>query len=202
MPPQGPKGAQHEHEEFHQKGGGGAAASSSKSEQPKLAGTPAGAAGHKNQDPKGKHVKPAKPPRSGPAKKAKGKDDGQTGPNPKNHSKPSEQKLDATPIVEPFSMHGESHQLIVQLGPAGHVDMASKRERLSVKVGHAVANLTAKHASPQQISDLKEIGALAKKGDKMVATAKLTDKPGAAKVAHQIAAYGAKWEVKDRRLDH
>jgi hypothetical protein len=27
-------------------------------------------------------------------------------------------------------MHGELHQLIVQLGPAVHVDMASKRERL------------------------------------------------------------------------
>ncbi len=197
MPPQGPKGAQNEHEEFHAKGGGGAAPASGPAAQPKVAGTPAGAAGHKNQDPKGKNVKPGAPPKSAPPKKAKGKGPGQTGPNPKNNSKPTVPKLDATPIVESFNMHGESHQLIVQLGEGGHVDMASKRERLSVKVGQAVSKLIAKHASPQQVADLKEIGALAKKGDKMAVTAKTHDKEGTTKAAHQIAAYGAKWEVKD-----
>jgi len=59
-------------------------------------------------------------------------------------------KLEATPIIERFTMHGESHQLIVQLGAGGHVDMASKRERLSVKVGQAVAKLTAKHPRPSR----------------------------------------------------
>ena len=197
MPPQGPKGAQNEHEEFHAKDGGGAAPASGPAAQPNVAGTPAGAAGHKNQDPKGKNVKPGAPPKSAPPKKAPGKGPGQTGPNPKNNSKPTEPKLDATPITEPFTMHGESHQLIVQLGAGGHVDMASKRERLSVKVGQAVSKLIAKHASPEQVADLKEIGALAKKGDKMAVTAKTHDKEGTTKAAHQIAAYGAKWEVKD-----
>jgi hypothetical protein len=56
--------------------------------------------------------------------------------------------------------------------------MASKRERLSVKVGNAVGKLIAKHAPPEQIADLKAIGETAKKGDKMVSTAKLPDKPG------------------------
>lgn len=197
MPPQGPNGAQHEHEEFKQKGGGGTTAMSGPAAQPKVASTPAGGAGHKNQDPKGKAVKPAKPAKAGPAKKAKGKGPDQTGPNPKSKSKPTEPKVDATPIVEQFSMHGEQHQLIVQLGPGGHVDMASKRERLSVKVGHAVSKLIAKHAPPGQISDLKEIGALAKKDDKMVATAKVPDKKGTTQAAKQIAAYGTKWQVRD-----
>jgi Domain of unknown function (DUF4157)/Novel toxin 15 len=197
MPPQGPKGAQNQKTEFKMKGGGGGAAPASAPAQPKVAGTPAGAAGHKNQDPKGTQVKPAAPPKPAPPKPAKGKGPGETGPGPKNKSKPSEQKLDAQPIVERFSMHGEQHQLIVQLGPSGHVDMASKRERLSVKVGAAVGKLTGKQAPPQQIADLKEIGALAKKGDTMVATAKLTDKEGTTKVAQKIAAYGNKWEVKD-----
>ena len=197
MPAQGAKGAQHEHEEFKQKGGGGAGATPAASAQPKVAGTPAGAGGHKNQDPKGKTVKPTKPAKPGPAKKAKGKGPDQTGPDPKNKSKPTEPKLDATPVVEQFSMHGEPHQLLVQLGPGGHVDMASKRERLSVKVGHAVGKLIAKHASPQQISDLKAIGEVARKGDKMASTAKTHDKQGTTNAAHQIAAYGTKWEVKD-----
>jgi hypothetical protein len=185
MPAQGPKGAQNQKNEFKQKGGGAPAAASGPAAQPKVAGTPAGAAGHKNQDPKGKQVKPTKPPRSAPPKPAKGKGPGQTGPNPKNKSKPSEQKLDAKPIVERFSMHGESHQLIMQLGPGGHVDMASKRERLSVKVGNAVSKLSAKQAPPQQIAELKAIGATAKRGDKLIATAKLTDKPGTSQVAQQ-----------------
>jgi hypothetical protein len=194
-PPQGPKGAQNQRADFKQKGGG--APASAPAAQPKVAGTPAGAAGHKNQAPKGKTVKPAKPPKSGPAKQAKGKTASQTGPDPKNKSKPTEQKLDTKPIVESFSMHGEPHQLIVQLGPSGHVDMASKRERLSVKVGHAVGKLIAKKADPQQVSDLKAIGEVAKKGDKMVTTARMPDKPGAAKVAQQIAAYGERWKVHD-----
>ncbi|MBC7977122.1 MAG: hypothetical protein H7138_19275, partial [Myxococcales bacterium] len=196
MPPQGAKGAQNQKAEFKPKGGAGKAAPAAAA-KPKTAGTPAGAAGHKNQDPKGKNVKPAKPPKSGPPKKAKGKGPGQTGPNPKSKAKPNEQKLDAKPIIESFSMHGEPHRLIVQLGPGGHVDMASKRERLSVKVGHAVGKLIAKKASPQQISDLKAIGEVAKKGDKMASTAKMPDKPGTAKAAQQIAAYGNKWKVKD-----
>lgn len=197
MPPQGPKGARNQKAEFQQKGGGGHAAAKAAPAKLNTAGTPAGAAGHKNQDPKGKNVKPAKPSTSKPPKPAKGKDASQTGPAPKNNSKPSEQKLDAKPIVEQFSMHGEPHQLIVQLGPSGHVDMASKRERLSVKVGNAVGKLIAKHAPPEQVADLKAIGETAKKGDKMVATAKLPDKPGTAKVAQQIAAYGNKWQVHD-----
>jgi hypothetical protein len=196
MPAQGPKGAQNQRNEFKLKAGGAAAPTTAPA-QPKVAGTPAGAAGHKNQDPKGKTVKPARPPRSGPPQKAKGKGPHQTGPDPKNNSKPSEQKLDAKPIVESFSMHGEPHQLIVQLGPSGHVDMASRRERLSVKVGNAVGKLIAKRASPQQIADLKEIGALAKKGDRMVASAKMTDREGATRAARQIAAYGTRWEVHD-----
>jgi hypothetical protein len=197
MPAQGHKGAENQDTEFHAKSGGAAAPATSTAAQPKIAPTPAGAAGHKNQDTKGKDVKPAAPPKPEPAKKAKGKDASQTGPNPQNKSKPNETKLDATPIVEPFSMNGESHQLIVQLGPSGHVDMASKRERLSVKVGQAVGKLIAKHAPPQQVTELKALGALAKNGDQMALKAKTPDKDGTKKVAHQIAEYGAKWGVKD-----
>jgi hypothetical protein len=85
----------------------------------------------------------------------------------------------------------------VKAGPKGFVDMASKRERLSVKVGHAVGKLVGKKAPPEQISELKAIGTAAKAADRAVAAAKPGTKPSTSNIPQQIAAYGAKWQVHD-----
>jgi hypothetical protein len=150
-----------------------------------------------------KDSKPSETPKNGkpgdgkPAE-AKGKTDKDRQKEKDKQEKDKDKKdKNAAPTVAHFTMHGEAHKLIVKAGPKGFVDMASKRERLSVKVGHAVGKLVAKKAPADQISDLKAIGAAARTADRAVAAAKPGDKPSTSNIPQQIAAYGAKWQVHD-----
>jgi hypothetical protein len=76
------------------------------------------------------------------------------------------------PVEKSFSMKGASHTLYVTPGAAAQVEMASKRDLLSNKVGRAVSKLMAQNPSPdartsKQIEDLKRIGGEAKKLQKI-----------------------------------
>ncbi|MDZ7963402.1 MAG: DUF4157 domain-containing protein [Nostoc sp. DedSLP03] len=73
------------------------------------------------------------------------------------------------PVEVQFSMNGEPHTLIVTSGTAPSIEMASKRERLSKKIGTAVAKLVNKDPKPaNQIKDLKELGGKVKTFEKLV----------------------------------
>jgi Domain of unknown function (DUF4157) len=110
-------------------------------------------------------------------KTAKDKD-GKTSDNTENKPKfekddKAEEKVQpfekGKPVEVPFSMNGEQHTLIVTTGAVPSVEMASKRERLSKKIGIAVAKLVNKDPKPtNQINDLKDLGGKVKRFEKLV----------------------------------
>ncbi len=80
------------------------------------------------------------------------------------------------PLEVSFSMSGEQHKLIVVPAPIPSVEMASKRDDLSKKIGMTVAGLVKQEPKPiNQINDLKDLGGKVKTFEKLVQThAKMT----------------------------
>jgi hypothetical protein len=103
-------------------------------------------------------------------------------------------------------MKGEPHTLIVVFSPTATVDMASKRDRLSKKIGTAVAGLIKKDPQPtNQINDLKDLGAKVKAFEKVAEQhAKMAPvqqvSPSAPEITSMISAisaYGGKYNATD-----
>jgi hypothetical protein len=100
--------------------------------------------------------------------------------------------------VQQLAMNGESHQIIVTPG-SGQIDMASKRDRLSKKIGHAVSELSAQDPKPEGAAE--QIDALKRLGGTVRAAEKAAGKGGAQQVAAQVAeavhTYGVQFGVGD-----
>jgi hypothetical protein len=108
------------------------------------------------------------------------------------------------PITVPFVMNGVDHTLYITVGSAADIEMASKKDRISNKIGRAVASLLQsgiKEDDPKVI-DLKAIGKTASNIQKIVKTLKTTAGVTAASIGYtkltsQISAYGKKYNVTD-----
>lgn len=69
----------------------------------------------------------------------------------------------------PFSMNSKQHTLIVSPDPATGVEMASKRDRLSKKIGMTIAGLLKQEPKPtNQINELKNLGGKVKAFEKLI----------------------------------
>ncbi|MEH2228700.1 MAG: DUF4157 domain-containing protein [Nostoc sp.] len=110
------------------------------------------------------------------------------------------------PVEVQFSMNGEPHTLIVTSGTAPSIEMASKRERLSKKIGTAVAKLVNKDPKPaNQIKDLKELGGKVKTFEKLVkAYANMTppqqvspSEPAIGSMISTMITYGQNYNASD-----
>jgi hypothetical protein len=108
------------------------------------------------------------------------------------------------PITVPFVMNGVDLTLYITVGSAADIEMASKKDRISSKIGRAVASLLQSGIKEDDSSviDLKTIGKTASNIQKIVKTLKSTAGVTAASIGYtkltsQISAYGKKYNVTD-----
>ena len=122
--------------------------------------------------------------------------------------KESDEEKDLKPIEKPFSMNGVQHTLIVTPSLVPKLEMASKRDLLSNKIGRVISQLMRQEPRPEeQIGELKGIAQLAKhlqteaKKARLDPKTKLNQVPGFdsdfnALVA-AIQSYGQRYQAKD-----
>lgn len=123
-------------------------------------------------------------------------------------NKETDEQKDLKPIEKPFSMNGVQHTLIVTPGSVPKLEMASKRDLLSNKIGRVISQLMRREPRPdEQIGELKGIAQLAKhlqtkaKETRTDPKTKLNQVPGFdsdfnALVA-AIQSYGQRYQAKD-----
>jgi hypothetical protein len=111
---------------------------------------------------------------------------------------------DKTPLEIPFSMKGEQHTLYLVSGATPSLDMASKRDRLSNKIGRAIAKLHQQSPKPnEQINTLKNIGAKAKTVQNLLylrertEAERLTMKREGKAIATTLSEYARQYGVSD-----
>ena len=122
----------------------------------------------------------------------------------KDKEKKAADELTDKPIEIKFSMSDTPHTLIVTPAPEPIVEIASKRDRLSNKIGKVVARLMHKDPKPQQqIDDLKALGGKVKPVQtlkKRHAQAKTEAPLNAPEIQDMITAltdYGSKYKASD-----
>ncbi len=131
----------------------------------------------------------------------------QAGAKPQTTPKPGEQtnQAGAPKTLElPFDMNGAAHTLYVALGSSAAVEMASKKDRISNKIGRAVAAILqsgAKEDDPRVV-ELKKIGKTASDVQKRAKAATPSSAVTAAslgftKLAAEIRVFGKKHNVTD-----
>ncbi|MFM7364288.1 MAG: hypothetical protein ACKO11_07280, partial [Cuspidothrix sp.] len=98
--------------------------------------------------------------------KEKDQDSKEAQKDKQNTNKNPNSASDKKPVEIPFAMNGEQHTLFLTLGKKPSLEMASKRDRLSNKIGRAIAKLQAQPSKTadqiKQIEALKQIGKTAK----------------------------------------
>jgi predicted chitinase/pimeloyl-ACP methyl ester carboxylesterase len=138
----------------------------------------------------------------------KGKLSGRTKPvtgAPAAAPKPGDRTNSPTQTLEmSFEMNGVEHTLYVSVGSSAEVEMASRRDRMSNKIGRAVAALLqsgVKEDDPK-ITELRAVGKTASNVQKNAKAAtpssSVTAKSiGLTKLAAEIRTYGKKYKVTD-----
>jgi hypothetical protein len=132
------------------------------------------------------------------------------GPPPKGGPEKSPEKKDETPdggstspVELSLSMSGTPHKLILTPSTPPKLEMESKRDLFSNKIGRAVNGLM-KYApgNVDQIDDLKGVGKIGSDLQKQAKAQKkdpknLPDVPGFERLKDAIEAYSKKWKIKD-----